>query len=110
MARRPLRLVLVLVGLVSAAAVAVRMLRVLIDGPEGTPSGAPWPPLAPNEAGPAWAEPSGDACPASHPVKVKLSSGLYHLPGMLAYQRTNADRCYASAEDAEGDGFVRAKR
>jgi hypothetical protein len=46
----------------------------------------------------------------SHPVKAKESSRLYHLPGMLAYDRTRPDRCYPSAEDAEADGFVRAKR
>jgi hypothetical protein len=51
----------------------------------------------------------GDAL-ASHPVKAKESSGLYHMPGMLAYARTRPDRCYPSAEDAEADGFVRAKR
>jgi hypothetical protein len=47
---------------------------------------------------------------ASHPVKAKESSRLYHLPGMLAYERTRPDRCYQSAEAAEADGFVRAKR
>ncbi len=46
----------------------------------------------------------------SHPVKAKESSRLYHLPGMLAYVRTRPDRCYPSAEAAEADGFVRAKR
>ena len=40
----------------------------------------------------------------------KLSSKLFHLPGMFAYDRTKADRCYASAEDAESDGLHRAKR
>jgi hypothetical protein len=51
----------------------------------------------------------GDAL-ASYPVKAKESSGLYHMPGMLAYARTRPDRCYPSAEDAEADGFARAKR
>jgi hypothetical protein len=35
---------------------------------------------------------------------------LYHLPGMLAYDRTHPDRCYPSPEAAETDGFTRAKR
>jgi len=58
----------------------------------------------------AWVEPDEGACPNSHPIKAKLSSGIFHLPGMFAYDRTKADRCYASAEDAESDGLHRAKR
>src|SRR5579875_3025022 len=68
-------------------------------------------PAAPTAGdGPAWVEPIGTACPPTHPVKAKLSSHLYHLPGMLAYRRTHPDRCYRDAEAAERDGFVRAKR
>lgn len=58
----------------------------------------------------AWVEPTGSVCPPSHPVKAKLSSRLYHLPGMFAYARTVPDRCYGTAEEAEGDGLVKAKR
>lgn len=58
----------------------------------------------------AWVEPEGTSCPASHPVKGKLSSGIYHLPGMAAYDRTRPDRCYAGPEGAEADGLTRAKR
>jgi hypothetical protein len=43
-------------------------------------------------------------------IKVKMSSGIYHLPGMLAYERTQADRWYASVDDATADGFRAAKR
>jgi hypothetical protein len=43
-------------------------------------------------------------------VKVKLSSGIFHEPGMLAYDRTTPDRCYRDAASAEADGFRRAKR
>ena len=57
-----------------------------------------------------WVEPVGIDCPASHPVKAKLASMLYHLPGMAAYNRTRPDRCYADADTAEADGFTRAKR
>jgi hypothetical protein len=60
--------------------------------------------------GPAWVEPDAGSCPLHHPVKAKLRSHLYHEPGMLAYRRTNADRCYPDGASAEGDGFVRAKR
>lgn len=60
--------------------------------------------------GSAWVAPEGGACPTTHPIKAKLSSGLYHLPGMSAYQRTHPDRCYAKETDAMGDGLRKAKR
>ena len=53
-------------------------------------------------------EPTGD-CPVSHPVKAKLRSGIYHVPEGLAYERTNADRCYASPDAAENDGYRASK-
>jgi hypothetical protein len=58
----------------------------------------------------AWVEPSGDVCPQTHPVKAKLSSKLFHLPGMFAYDRTKPDRCYANEAAAEADGLTKAKR
>jgi hypothetical protein len=61
-------------------------------------------------AGGAWVEPQGDACPASHQVKAKLSSGIYHVPGMLNYDRTTPDRCYIDVAAAEADGLRPAKR
>jgi hypothetical protein len=57
-----------------------------------------------------WVEPSGTVCPPSHPIKAKLSSKLFHLPGMLAYDRCKPDRCYASEPDAVADGLQKAKR
>ena len=57
-----------------------------------------------------WIDPVERACPPGFEVKVKLASGIYHLPGMFAYQRTVPDRCYSSAEAAEADGFRPAKR
>jgi hypothetical protein len=80
------------------------------------PDRDPWstePPVALQahaEAGAAWLEPVGDNCPPTHPVKGKLSSGIYHLPGMMAYDRTKPDRCYADAAAAEADGLRPAKR
>ncbi|HET9442193.1 MAG TPA: hypothetical protein VFO65_02650 [Acidimicrobiales bacterium] len=59
---------------------------------------------------PAWVEPDDGACPSTHPVKAKLASRLFHLPGMFAYARTRADRCYRDGPAAEQDGFTRAKR
>jgi hypothetical protein len=81
-----------------------------------------WPPLddAEDEAQTAvgddippsarWSDAVEKACPPGFEVKVKLASGIYHLPGMFAYDRTIPDRCYASAEAAEADGFRAAKR
>lgn len=58
----------------------------------------------------AWVEPQGSFCPSSHPVKAKLASGIFHLPGMTAYERTTPDRCYLDADAAESDGLRQAKR
>lgn len=57
-----------------------------------------------------WVAPAGGSCPTSHPVKAKLNSSIYHLPGMLNYDRTIADRCYLDAATAESDGLRAAKR
>ncbi len=58
-----------------------------------------------------WVEPDAQGgCAPSHPVKAKMSSGVFHLPGMANYERTNADRCYTDAAAAEADGLRQAKR
>jgi hypothetical protein len=67
----------------------------------------PWPPLEPASG---WVEPVDGTCPTGHPVKAKLSSKIYHLPGMANYERTRPDRCYAGAAEAEADGLRPAKR
>ena len=54
---------------------------------------------------PPWVEVEGTEAPATHPVKAKLKSGIYHLPGMLNYDRTVPDRWYRDAEAAEADGL-----
>jgi hypothetical protein len=55
-------------------------------------------------------EPDGDgSCPATHPVKAKFASGIYHVPGGSNFDRTKADRCYATADAAEADGLRAAK-
>jgi hypothetical protein len=59
---------------------------------------------------PPWVAPDGMICPETHPIKAKLSSQLFHLPGMFAYARTTPDRCYATAEEAIADGLRSAKR
>lgn len=61
--------------------------------------------------GVAWVEPLADGgCPGTHPVKGKVASGIYHVPGGRSYGRTRPDRCYASAAAAEADGLRPAKR
>jgi hypothetical protein len=77
----------------------------------GEPAGGPGEPAeGPGEPAGAWVEPSGGRCPPSHPIKAKLRSQLYHLPGMAAYERTSPDRCYRDEAAAEADGLRRAKR
>ncbi len=63
-----------------------------------------------SEAPATWVTPNEDGtCPLSHPVKGKERSGIYHVPEGLSYERTNADRCYASPEAAEADGYRASK-
>ena len=57
-----------------------------------------------------WVDPEGKVCPPSHPIKGKLKSRLFHVPGMFAYERTIPDRCYASEDAAAADGLSRARR
>lgn len=57
-----------------------------------------------------WAEPVDDECPAGFPVKANLTSGIFHVPGGLSYDRTHPDRCYRTAQGAEADGLRAAKR
>lgn len=118
-----------MVGLVLAALVGAWFRNrepEVID--EAAPGNAQWPPLTPlpgddtpaapqdapagpPTAEPPWIAPNDDgSCPLSHPVKVKVSSGIHHVPVGFSYERTRADRCYASPEQAEADGFRAAKR
>jgi hypothetical protein len=68
-------------------------------GEEADESPVPW-----------WVMPEGDSCPVSHPVKVKQSSGIYHVPGGINYDRTRPDRCYLSPAAAQNDGYRASKR
>jgi hypothetical protein len=82
-------------------------------GPHWEPQPFPFPPqpavdLDGDDA--PWVEPqSSGTCPAHHPVKAKLASGIFHVPGGANYARTRADRCYVSAEAAEADGLRASK-
>ena len=65
---------------------------------------------APKKTLESWVDPDGNICPDSHPVKGKLSSMIFQVPGNFAYGRTNPDRCYESADAATADGLRPAKR
>jgi hypothetical protein len=73
------------------------------------PAAAPVP-ASPSGAGDAWVEPVDGTCPASHPVKAKMSSGIFHVAGGLNYERTRPDRCYRDPAAAEADGLRKAAR
>jgi hypothetical protein len=108
-------------GLVAGVVYAVW--RALDDhsrrGPiEWKPQAFPEPPMPvprepsapPPAATTSWVEPDGSSCPASHPVKAKLGSGIFHLPDGQMYERTVPDRCYPDAASAEADGLRASKR
>jgi hypothetical protein len=56
-----------------------------------------------------WVASADGTCPITHPVKANDNSGIFHVPDGRFYERTNAARCYQSAEAAEADGYRRAK-
>ena len=105
-----------LIGLGLVAAGAYAVWRAIddnrsVDDVGWEPQPFPFPPqprLVPAER--VWVEPEDDACPVSHPVKAKLSSGIFHLPGGANYGRTLPDRCYRDADAAEADGLRQARR
>ena len=81
-------------------------LRPVPDALSATPS----PDSTPAPTGATWVAPDPDgSAPASHPVKAKDSSGIFHVPGGRFYDRTKADRCYATAAAAEADGYRPSK-
>jgi hypothetical protein len=78
--------------------------RPTVDDEPWAPRPASAPPM------PAWVAPVDRACPTSHPIKAKDSSGIYHVPGGVSYARTVPDRCYCDEAAAEADGFVKSRR
>jgi hypothetical protein len=56
-----------------------------------------------------WVAPVDGACPSGYPIKGNPSSRIYHVPGGRFYDRTVPERCYATADDAEADGYRAAK-
>jgi hypothetical protein len=85
-----------------------------------TPAAPPqWPdwPDRPSDAAPpvesaeqSWVPGNADgSAPATHPIKAKESSGIFHVPGGRFYDRTTPDRCYPTADAARADGYRQAK-
>ena len=74
-----------------------------------------WPPMVPPAAAsvpdpaPGWVAPVGSACPEGFPIKANSASLIFHVPGGRFYDRTIPQRCYATADAAERDGYRRAK-
>ena len=82
-----------------------------VDNPSPSPPMTPEPAAqAPSASGDAWVEPTDGTCPASHPVKAKMSSGIFHVEGGLNYDRIHPDRCYRDPATAEADGLRKANR
>lgn len=93
------------------------------EAPSATPGS--WPPFEPpaphpqtqpfaaeastQPAGASWVLPVDGECPAGYPIKANDDSGIYHSPGGRSYERTVAERCYATTDDAERDGYRAAK-
>ena len=100
--RRLLRLAILLGVLVGVVMWWTRRARVPVD--------VAFPDVPPTRLRSPWVEPDAGTCPTGYEIKAKLSSGIFHVPGMVNYARTTPDRCYASAEAAEADGLRPAKR
>ena len=99
------------IGLLAGLAYAVwrRFPQRTETGTHWEPQPFPFPPQPAVDDSP-WIEPApSGACPAHHPVKAKLASGIFHVPGGANYARTQPDRCYVSAEAAESDGLRQSK-
>lgn len=118
-------LVIVSTAVVLAAFASWWRQRSEATSPAGPPEWPPWPdaPTAPTTAtatastptattatpASAWVEGSGGEAPAGYPIKLKVSSGIFHVPGGRFYERTNPDRWYATAEAAIADGYRQSK-
>jgi hypothetical protein len=65
---------------------------------------------SPNDGSQTWVLPNDDgSAPATHPIKASRRSGIFHVPGGSFYNRTKPERCYATAAEAETDGYRQAK-
>lgn len=124
MTQGTLRRLMLPAAIAFACGVAAVLLRLRSTGPMAAPV---WPEFAPMDAAnngstappPAahasttsggWRPPAEDGvAPDGYPVKVKVSSGIFHVPGGRFYDRTLPDRCYPTAVAAEADGYRPSK-
>ena len=84
----------------AAAASAAAVVTALVDSPDARSDAATG----------SWLPPQADgSCPDSHLIKANDNSGIFHVPGGRFYDRTKAERCYATAADAIADGYRPAK-
>jgi hypothetical protein len=107
---------LVLTLLIGAAVAAVLHSRRARPAHTSPLSVAEWPPFEPQMSAaappverPGWKGPVDGTCPEDYPIKANDNSHIYHVPGGRFYARTVAERCYATAEAAERDGYRRSK-
>ncbi len=113
--RRTFILVVLAVGI--GAMISWRRSQATTPMPAEPPQWPDWPERADERTAPtaptpalSWVSANDDgAAPASHPVKAKESSGIFHVPGGRFYDRTKADRCYPTAAAAEADGYRQSK-
>ncbi|MGD9997014.1 MAG: hypothetical protein AB7L17_16095 [Ilumatobacteraceae bacterium] len=106
---------------VGAIVLVVRRRRdPLPTGSGSPPASGGWPPIVADDDEPAatpvgvrsdrtWVEPVDGACPDGFPIKANANSGIFHVPGGRSYERTIPERCYATAQAAEADGYRAAK-
>jgi hypothetical protein len=117
------RIFLLLVATVVAGGAAVTLRNRRLAAPAPQPQ---WPPFEPAPVEPAPVErihvglvrhdhasfiepPSSGTVPDEYPIKAKDSSKIFHVPGGTFYERTKADRLYASADAAIDDGYRPSK-
>lgn len=85
------------------------------NAPPSPSAPAEWPPLEPATVASTtdvalWVSPNDDgSCLPSHPIKANDNSNIFHVPGGRFYERTKAERYYATAEAAIADGYRQAK-
>jgi hypothetical protein len=101
-------------GIVAGAGYALWRRFASVAPPAGSgwePQPFPFPPQPTVDTTSPWIDAAdGGTCPDHYPIKAKLASGIYHLPGGANYARTQADRCYRSAAAAEAAGLRASKR
>ena len=103
-------LLLVVLATLLGAAYAWWTGRSGVPAPAAPPQWPPLPTVDPSGGESPWVPANADgSCPEGFPVKVKQSSGIYHVPGGRFHERTRPDRCYATAEAAHADGYRPSK-